>query len=151
MGTRLYGVCLTFYEKITPDHSLQLEQMIEEWRFNNLVPSDLEYVRHIQSQLAHYQDYVLKIKTGLIQADDGENIETLITDAEEKVNLYSDLLSPLKNTILADIDHVYAPKVIGVLSHWPWHDLLKDWLCELLKISELSYPSSDRLITPIER
>lgn len=64
MGTKLYGVCLTFYEKLRPDLCIQLEEMIAKWREIHIVPSDLEYVQHLQSQLALYQEKILKAKCG---------------------------------------------------------------------------------------
>lgn len=63
------------------------------------------------------------------------DVNQMIFDAEEKVALYNDLLLPLKSTIMVDTDQVYEPKCIGLLSHWPWYDLMKDWLCELLRLS----------------
>ena len=80
---------------------------------------------------------------------------TLVLDAEEKVEFYKNLLEPLKNTTLVDQDNVYVPRCIGVLSHWPWHDFLKDWLCEVLKVVRGEYEEVENkratMLVPLER
>lgn len=149
MGTRLYGVCVTFYEKIETQQLLDLKEMIEKWRLNNLIPSDFEYIEHIQDQLKYYNDVLFKAKTGML--DHLEDLVDVITDADEKSNLYSNAMGPLKKTVLVETDNVYVPKCIGVLSHWPWHDLLKDWLCGLVRLlqQEPNTPaSSPKLYSP---
>lgn len=61
----------------------------------------------------------------------------------------------MKNTSLVDQDNVYVPRCIGVLSHWPWHDFFKDWLCELYKVVRGSYDDVEHkkpgMLVPLER
>lgn len=78
--------------------------------------------------------------------------EHTLADAEEKVKLYKDLLAPL-NTLLADVENVYVPRCVGVLSHWPWYDFLKDWICEVLRVVRGDYDEcpGDKVIVPLER
>ncbi|KAJ3178675.1 hypothetical protein HK101_010125 [Irineochytrium annulatum] len=142
-ASRLYGVCVTVYEKLHPSLASQLETMIEDWRSECLAQSDLEYMQHIQSQLAVNQEAILKIKNGAktdprnpdpeAEELDAAQLTDLVAEAEEKVALFRELLAPLQS-LLVDVDNVYAPRTIGLLSHWPWHDLLNDWLRELLKV-----------------
>ena len=114
-----------------------------------MISSDLEYLQHIQSQLALYQESILKYNRGIFESNvDAQDVAQLLADAEEKVLLFNDLLDPIKNTILVDIENVYEAKCIGVISHWPWHDLLKDWLCALIHLSRGEFNGS---YGPIER
>ncbi|KAJ3039373.1 hypothetical protein HDV00_012249 [Rhizophlyctis rosea] len=179
-GAKSYGICLTFYEPLPSHLASQMETMIQEWREGSLVgilhriaenyksnvshpptllpkvASDLEYIQHIRSQLAMNQETLLRARMGLRdprQMD--EDPATLVTDAEEKVEFYKNLLEPMKNSTLVDQDNVYVPRCIGVLSHWPWHDFLKDWLCEVLKVVRGDYDEVEEkkatMLVPLER
>lgn len=57
-----------------------------------------------------------------------EEIEMEKADAKEKLALYNELLQPIKLGVL-DNSNLWVPKCIGIISHLPWHDILKDWLC----------------------
>ena len=93
-------------------------------------PSDSEYVSHIETQLAQSIASLEQLKQG----NQTTQVRDAIAETIEKVNLYHDLLAPMRNSVCFDISKVYVPRCIGVLSHWPWHDLMKDWLCEVFKI-----------------
>ncbi|KAI9097157.1 AEX-3 domain-containing protein, partial [Phlyctochytrium arcticum] len=172
-GAKCYGVCLTLYEKLTPKHAAELEMMTQELRMGSLGSSDLEYIQHIQSQLAENKEALLHARMGIgdtrksstklnrfteasasteqMTSPDIDTAHTL-QDAEEKVKLYRDLLRPL-DALLADAETVYAPRTIGVLSHWPWHDFLKDWLCEVLRVTRGDYDDNPngKVLAPLER
>ncbi|KAJ1550088.1 hypothetical protein HK096_008806, partial [Nowakowskiella sp. JEL0078] len=64
---------------------------------------------------------------------EAEEFQDLI-DLEEKVALYKDLLAPMRNTVFADPEKIFKPHSIGLLSRWPWYDVMKDWLCEILRL-----------------
>jgi hypothetical protein len=130
MGARLYGVCVTFYEKIESVQLAELNQMHDEWKSMQMIDHDYEYVEHIQNNLIHCNDVLQKAKSGEFSS---EELAEIIEDAEEKAKLYNSALGPLKNNVLIDTNLVYVPKCIGVLSRFPWHDLLKDWLCSLIQ------------------
>ncbi|KAJ3299939.1 hypothetical protein HK104_005851 [Borealophlyctis nickersoniae] len=164
-GAKCYGVTVTIYEGLQSNLASQVENMIQEWREQSLealtelspqAESDLEYIQHIRSQLALNQETLLRARLGLgdPRQPDLDPAEVLL-DAEEKVSFFNDLLNPMKNTSLVDQDNVFVPRCIGVLSHWPWHDFLKDWLCEVVKVVRGDYEDAgDRrfgVVAPLER
>lgn len=102
-----------------------------KWRQENLVQSDIEYVEHVKQQLEENEAVIADLKTRVIGPNDEDSV-LLLASAEEKANLYRELLRPMRNTVLFEIDNVYVPRAMGVLSHWPWYDFLKDWLCEVM-------------------
>ncbi|KAJ3219078.1 hypothetical protein HDU67_002734 [Dinochytrium kinnereticum] len=155
-GAKSYGVCVTIYEKLHPNLHSQLETAVEEWRNDCLAHSDLEYLQHIQSQLAMNQEIVLRIKNGMVAdpRNPDEDPADVLAEAEEKVALYKELIGPMKS-MLVDVDNVYAPRCIGLLSHWPWHDVFNDWLRELIKVVTGHYDETDNraasTYAPLER
>jgi hypothetical protein len=116
--------------------------------------SDLDYTQHIQSQLSMNQETLLKARNGLIDISE-EELRDFITNCDEKISLYREILKPYANNLLVDIDNVYAPRTIGILSHWPWYDVLSDWLREIVKIVKSEYaPKTKKSILtnlPLER
>ncbi|KAJ3018598.1 hypothetical protein HKX48_002793 [Thoreauomyces humboldtii] len=165
-GAKCYGVCVTIYERLHPSHAAELEAIAQDLRSGALGTTDLEYIQHIQSELAAKQEALLHARMGMPEvpplapppattsvADSPSlNTEHTLQDVEEKVRLYRDLLAPL-NTLLVDVENVYVPRSLGVLSHWPWHDFLKDWLCEVIKVARGEYEecSQNKVIAPMER
>jgi hypothetical protein len=112
--------------------------------------SDLEYMQHIQSQLAANQEIILKAKSGIQDPRfEGEDIQEIVAMAEEKVTLFKELLKPMAATILVDADHVYAPRSIGLISHWPWHDVFTDWIRELLRVVSGAYDDVSAITSPL--
>ncbi|KAJ3330361.1 hypothetical protein HDU76_005873 [Blyttiomyces sp. JEL0837] len=139
-GTRTYGVCLTIYEKLHPNLLSQLETMCDEWRSECIAQSDIEYMHHIQKQLRVNEEAIVMAKKGIVDPrNDDEELEDIIAEAEEKVSLYKELLKPFARTALVEMEKVYAPRSIGLLSHWPWYDIFVDWLRELVKIVKGEY------------
>ncbi|KAI8846347.1 AEX-3 domain-containing protein [Chytridium lagenaria] len=141
-GSKNYGVCVTIYEKLHPNLFSQLEAAIEDWRELTawFAQSDLEYMQHIQSQLATNQETILRLNRGMVgdpRNPDADPADVL-AEAEEKVALYKELLSPMKS-MLVDVESIYVPRCLGLLSHWPWHDVFNDWLRELIKVVTGNY------------
>ncbi|KAJ3146265.1 hypothetical protein HDU86_000481 [Geranomyces michiganensis] len=166
-GAKIYGVCVTIYERLHPNHASELEAIAQDLRSGALGTTDLEYIQHIQSELAAKQEALLHARMGMSEPSPtiqtaptepfsaqsaGPPTEQTLSDVEEKVKLYRDLLAPL-NTLLVDVDNVYVPRCLGVLSHWPWHDFLKDWLCEVVRVTRGDYEEcpGNKCIAPLER
>ncbi|KAI9002655.1 hypothetical protein BC832DRAFT_524902, partial [Gaertneriomyces semiglobifer] len=144
-GAKMYGVCVIIYEKLCLKHAAELESLVDDICAATLGSSDLEYIQHIQSQLAENQEALLHARMGMTLSTTANVTEkTSPIDAEEKVALYRALLAPL-SSLITSVDNVYAPRAFGVLSHWPWYDFLKEWLCEVIKVGR-----SDEGL-PIER
>ncbi|KAJ1344288.1 hypothetical protein BSLG_001428 [Batrachochytrium salamandrivorans] len=148
-GEKCYGTCIIIYEKPAIELRTQLEELISIWRNNNLAESDMEYVEHVQSQLAFHKEKLLKLHNASDDGVSSEERHELAALEEEKVAIYEELLTPLKQTILANMDHVYVPRCLGLLSHWPWYSLFKDWLCELVRM--IRDPNGSKAYAPLER
>ncbi|KAJ1567382.1 hypothetical protein HK405_006161 [Cladochytrium tenue] len=113
--------------------------------------SDVEYIQHIHSQLAASQEAVLHAKAGMTTlAPSGRDAAEYLAECEEKVEFFRELLRPYAKTALADVDHVYLPRAIGLLSHWPLYDLLADWLKELVRCT-MDLPGSLDYGSPLAR
>ena len=78
--------------------------------------------------MAEEKEKLLKMKHGAV-----ENNLLLTNAAEEKIDVLEQLLTPLRQSVLVEPDNIYIPTCIGVLSRWPWFDLLKDWLSLLMQ------------------
>lgn len=111
--------------------------------------SDFEYIQHIQTQLAFHKERLLKLKMGLVSLP-AEDMQMQMHVEEEKVILYEELLEPLKQSILVEIDNIYVPRSVGVISHWPWYNFLKDWLVEVIQMQRGNFNYS-KSFAPIER
>jgi hypothetical protein len=98
--------------------------MISDWKRNNLKESDFEFAKHVQTQLAFEKESLLKLKIAVPDETDDEK-----SIAEEKINMLEELMTPLRDSVFAASENIYTPTCIGVISRWPWYNLLKDWLC----------------------
>ncbi len=99
--------------------------MILSWKTRNLMATDYEFAQHVQTQLANEKENLLRLKVS------GSEIDSPIKQsiAEEKIVVLEELIKPLRNSVLVEPDTIYTPTCIGVISKWPWYDLLHDWLC----------------------
>ncbi len=90
----------------------------------------MEYVTHLQNQVTRTNRAIdtLRRKPSL---DEDERLT--LTDYEEKIQIYTSLLNPLKRTVLLRTNQVYLPKSYGILSRWPWYDFFRDWICKFLQ------------------
>ncbi|KAJ3119716.1 hypothetical protein HK100_000183 [Physocladia obscura] len=163
-GDKSYGVCLTFYEKIQEPLLSQLEELIEEWRQECIANTDMEYLQYLQSQLAINQERILKAKSGIFTSQPIAepqhhvvgNAHTIVTDndvaeilieAEEKVNLFRDLLKTMDKVMPIDLENVYVPRCVGLLSRWPFYDVFGDWLKEVVMLVK-GLNNKNRTVSP---
>ncbi|RKP01792.1 hypothetical protein CXG81DRAFT_5660, partial [Caulochytrium protostelioides] len=153
MGQKCYGVCVTFYERLSVKHGTQLSQMISEWRDENLADTDLEYIRQIQNQLAASQEspWPLHGQTSDLTGAASSMETQSLQDAEERLGMYNAILRPLNETLMLDTETILVPRTMGVLSRWPWYDFLKDWLFEVLRVTRGAYARHPLLFLPLER
>ncbi|KAI8616538.1 uDENN domain-containing protein [Chytriomyces sp. MP71] len=84
-GAKVYAVCLLLYEPIQETLASQLEELLEEWRADCVAGTDVEYLQHIQSQLAANQEQILQLRSGMVEGLSGAEMENILSDAEEKV------------------------------------------------------------------
>lgn len=118
------------YEKPSPDVLSQLQKSCDEWRASNVSQGDFDYVQHLKTQIENAQKQLEFLKLELERAlpVDRESMEDSIHYAEEKIQLFQDLLRPMKTNVLVDTSQIMVPKAIGLLSPWPFYDILSDWL-----------------------
>jgi hypothetical protein len=129
-GSKAYGVCLTTYKIPSKKRMFQIDSLIGNWRSKNLASSDYEFAQHVLRQIAAEREKLLKLKVA--GPDSGETPETK-SAIEETILVLEELLVPLKSTVLVDAENSYEPVCLGVLSKWPWYNLLHDWLCLVVK------------------
>ncbi|KAJ3367898.1 hypothetical protein HDU91_000999 [Kappamyces sp. JEL0680] len=122
-GSKYYGVCITTYSLPTQEQASQIDTLFSDWRNANLADSDYEFAQHVQTQLAEAKETLLKMRHGA-----AEYTPLLTHAAEEKIDVLEQLLTPLRQSVLMESENIYIPTCLGVLSRWPWYDLLKDWL-----------------------
>jgi hypothetical protein len=122
-GSKVYGVCHTTYIPTSAEQNTQLEKMLSEWRRRNLKESDVEFASHIQTQIACEKERLLKLNA--MSSD--ENLQEKL-DSKDMIGVLEELLTPLRTHMLMDTESIFVPSCTGVISKWPWYDLLKDWL-----------------------
>jgi hypothetical protein len=97
-------------------------------------PSEIEYAEYLKEKIRSESRRVetARARVSLLEKDisirELGEIEKEKVDAEEKLELYEELLKPIKLGVL-DKNNLWIPKCIGIISRSPWHDVLKDWLC----------------------
>jgi hypothetical protein len=142
----MYGVCLIVYTKPSEDIITQCEVQIEEWNRVNDKDADLQYVQGIQAKLAAEKARLEILLSSPASMSSEDRLEA-ITRTEELVKMYEEMLLPMRE-LGVSIENLYIPNCIGglnnitkvrgalisVLSHWPWYDLLKDWLCRINQV-----------------
>jgi hypothetical protein len=72
-----------------------------------------------------------------------DSVQQEQADTEEMINILEELIAPLRQNVLVNSDTIYVPSCIGVISKYPWYDLLKDWLVLLnwaVQEAEFDFP-----------
>ncbi|KAJ3390675.1 hypothetical protein HDU92_000343 [Lobulomyces angularis] len=147
MGTKIYGVCVTIYEKVQQNLLLQLEDAIAKWKEENAPSIAFEYITGLGPKIDYERETIAEARK-----NNDPDLKEIEESAQERIHFFNNLMRPYQDTLLLDKENIFEPKTIGVTSHWPWHDLLKDWLCELVRLTKESYhQNSPVLIAPIER
>jgi hypothetical protein len=68
-----------------------------------------------------------------------ENDPDTILMCEETIGVYRGELTTLFKNALVNVEHVYVPQTIGIISHWPFYDFIGDWLKEVIKVVKGGY------------
>ncbi|KAF7726210.1 hypothetical protein EC973_009008 [Apophysomyces ossiformis] len=136
-GEIIYGSCIVFYEPLAPKLRESVNQAIKEWVKANMSSSTVEYAQHLQAKILQEQQKLEEYRTELaslmtvsttasVQAK-REELEELIRTSHENMELYKELVEPVKMAI-CDAEQIWVPKSVGILGRLPWHDLYGDWL-----------------------
>ncbi|CAG8470634.1 5561_t:CDS:10 [Ambispora gerdemannii] len=133
-GSKRYGVCLTTYEPLLEHLVNEVDILHKEWCTKNMASSKIEYANSLAEKIRFEKERVdlarkkLDSESPVLTIAEREEVEQEKAEAEEKIALYIELLQPIKSGVV-DLTKLWMPKCIGVISHLPWHDVLKDWLC----------------------
>ena len=141
-GSSYFGVCITFYEKLELQHGHQLEQDMSEWRKTHMNDSDLEFGKHIKEQLASSQK---KLDVLLDSSSTGDktqdvDVQDSILMIQDQITLLSEIIRDIESHLVISSEHVWSPKCIGFLSRWPWYNLYRDILIQLLLLKRNGMP-----------
>ncbi|KAM3584062.1 hypothetical protein VKS41_004029 [Umbelopsis sp. WA50703] len=136
-GNKKYGTCVRFYERLSKSLHEEIKKSVQDWVKHNMSASTREYAQHLkekidvevsqlkehrakQAQLAHLQT------TSWIQ-EERDEVEELLRLTQEKIQLYTELLNPVKLATF-NAENCWVPKSVGVISQLPWFELLSDWI-----------------------
>lgn len=109
-GQKRYGISFIFYDKIGDNIKAELKNEIKKWKERNISNEHIEYASHLK-----------------------ERIERLESDSaalewnDELFQLLKEQYAPYKNLFLDD-SMLYSPRCYGLISHWPFYGLFRDWL-----------------------
>ncbi|KAG0040977.1 hypothetical protein BGZ82_003587 [Podila clonocystis] len=95
--------------------------------------SEIEYAKAIKTKIAkektlfrQLQEQLREYKT-LGKRQNQAHLRREIVDSEEKLSLLEDQMKPWQG-LFVEIDDVWIPRCIGLVSAIPYHYLLRDWL-----------------------
>ncbi|CAO3682152.1 unnamed protein product [Rhizopus stolonifer] len=124
-GSTVYGSCNIFYERLTFKLHKAVDQTIEEWVKANIPTSTIEYAQHLQEKINAERKGAEEARRDILSGP--QNIEERVRSCQENIDLYMELLEPVKMAVCAAKD-IWVPKSIGLLGRMPWIDLYGDWL-----------------------
>ena len=177
-GGRLYGVCATFWDRLPQHQQKQIDKLFKDWRSTELTKEDCEVSAHLKMQIAHEQGLIAAAKAtlaasaampitpvnyafsrksqvtqeynGILTQDECTAANAAISESEDKITLFKELLSSLDAMNCRESD-VWMPRCIGFLSRWPWWDFFKDYLASLIAAVIGADDRSPRSTFPLER
>ncbi|KAG0099792.1 hypothetical protein BGZ93_005866 [Podila epicladia] len=132
-GNRSYAMCVTIYERLAPGMHRLFEKICQRWTRNHMSESEIEYAKAIKIKIAkekmllrHLQEQLREYKT-LGKRQNQAHLRREVVDSEEKLSLLEDQMRPWQG-LFVEIDDVWIPRCIGLVSAIPYHYLLRDWL-----------------------
>lgn len=143
-------MCLTVFKKPPKEITAQFEKYIGQWNEKNVKDTDIQYIHEVQTKIAFEKERLLKLKLNFAEKvmSSEEKLDE-ISRTEEMIAIYEEMMIPIKD-LTVNVENLYLPICIGVISHWPWYDILKDWLCRLNQVLE-NQQEINEITTSIER
>lgn len=115
----------------------------------------MEFAAHVKRQLETANQKYNRLLQGQKTNPADKLLERAVNEALESVHILQQLVTPIRYHSVTDTKKIYLPRYhlintnhkrcIGLLSRWPWFQLLTDWLRELILVRH-----SDNTI-PLER
>ncbi|KAL6703210.1 hypothetical protein ACN47E_010072 [Coniothyrium glycines] len=139
-GSKLYGICVTVWLPLNASAAEGLERQCEEWRREHMNPEERELASSLGERLAleraKLSQLLTKLPTVAPDSEERERLDDDIGAVEEKIQLMTDLLRPVRHGAASKIEGLtdgetglWIPRAYGVMgrdasltSFW------KEWL-----------------------
>ncbi|KAK9245955.1 AEX-3 domain-containing protein [Lipomyces tetrasporus] len=125
-GEKRYGTCLTVWIEVPKRVADAIEQLIEQWRLNNISELDREFASSLSSRLVKERAKLLQLETALSligdagHADERREINDEIAMTQERIKILYDLLRPIRFGARVDsksyMSTMWIPRVYGLIS-----------------------------------
>ena len=139
-NSRLYGICIIVWISLNERASGELERECEKWRRDNMTEEERELASSLGERLAIERVKLSRLLANLPNVPSGsdarEALEEDISAVEEKINLMTDLLRPVRHGAAAKIEGLtdgatglWVPRAYGILGRDPYlPSFWKEWL-----------------------
>ncbi|KAL5120129.1 hypothetical protein ACEQ8H_001954 [Pleosporales sp. CAS-2024a] len=167
---KLYGICVVVWLPLNASAAEGLERQCEEWRRVHMTPEERELASSLGERLALERAKLSQLLTQLPtiapESEERENLEDQIGAVEEKIQLMTDLLRPVRHGAASKIEGLtdgetglWIPRAYGVMgrdaSLTPfWKEWLKAVVVPMTNGVVLRVPASSPRIgmwQPLER
>jgi hypothetical protein len=169
-SSKLYGICLIVWLPLNASAAEGLERQCEEWRRLHMNPEERELASSLGERLAleraKLSRLLAKLPTVAPESEDRENLDEEIGAVEEKIQLMTDLLRPVRHGAASKIEGLtdgetglWIPRAYGVMgrdaSLTPlWKEWLKAIVVPMTNGAILRVPASSPRVgmwQPLER
>ncbi|EAT87785.2 hypothetical protein SNOG_05394 [Parastagonospora nodorum SN15] len=167
---KLYGICVIVWLPLNSTAAEGLERQCEEWRRVHMNPEERELASSLGERLALERAKLSQLLSQLPavapESEERENLEDQISAVEEKIQLMTDLLRPVRHGAASKIEGLtdgetglWIPRAYGVMgrdaSLTPfWKEWLKAVVVPMTNGAILRVPASSPRIgmwQPLER
>jgi hypothetical protein len=169
-SSKLYGICVIVWLPLSATAAEGLERQCEEWRRLHMNPEERELASSLGERLALERAKLSRLLTLLPvvapESEERENLEDQIGAVEEKIQLMTDLLRPVRHGAASKIEGLtdgesglWIPRAYGIMgrdaSLTPfWKEWLKAVVVPMTNGAVLRVPASSPRIgmwQPLER
>lgn len=169
-GSKLYGICVIVWLPLNAGAAEGLERQCEEWRREHMNPEERELASSLGERLAleraKLSQLLTKLPTVAPESEEREALEDDIGGVEEKIQLMTDLLRPVRHGAASKIEGLtdgetglWIPRAYGVMGRDAgltpfWKEWLKAVTVPMTNGAILRVPPSSPRIgmwQPLER
>ncbi|KAF9693458.1 hypothetical protein EKO04_008504 [Ascochyta lentis] len=169
-SSKLYGITMVVWLPLNATAAEELERQCEEWRRNHMNPEERELASSLGERLAleraKLSQLLAKLPTVQPDSDERENLDEEIGAVEEKIQLMTDLLRPVRHGAASKIEGLtdgetglWIPRAYGVMGREAsltplWKEWLKAIVVPMTNGAVLRVPPSSPRVgmwQPLER
>lgn len=169
-GSKMYGLCLTFWVPLNPSAAEDLERQCEEWRKANMTQEERELAGSLGERVAAERTKLSKLLMELptlpAASEEREQLEEEIGEVEERIALITEMLHPIRHGAASKIEGLtesetglWIPRAYGVMGRDGsmtgfWKEWLKSVVTPMTNSTILRVPPSSPRIgmwQPLER